>query len=301
MKYLKVKREKSTSDVRHYVRNADLLPAVIEAKKLGKVTPKLSDLFWKIAENYSRKHNFIRYSYRSDMVGAAVANLCQNALKFDHEKYNNPFAYYTTAIHNSFLQFIADEKKHADLRDKLLIESGANASFGFEDRSRDEGFDSDDMRYVDEPDLGEKEIDLSKGDDGLTNFDNVKIQHRARIPGQVTRYGPGDFEICPETGNFIPKKKEEPVIEEKKARKPRVKKEEVAVEATTKKVTAKSTKAKKAAEKAETVEVSAKKTVKKVAVKSAKAAPVKKVAKTTKEVKPATKKVAAKKATKKGA
>lgn len=291
MKYIKVKRERSTSEARHYVRNADLLPAVIEAKQLGRVTAKLSDLFWKIAENYSRKHNFIRYSFRTDMVGAAVANLCQNALKFDHEKYNNPFAYYTTAIHNSFLQFISDEKKHADLRDKLLIQAGANPSFGYEERERSKS--SDDVRYEIEPDLNEKELDVSKGDDHVTNFDNVKIQHRARIPGPVTRYGPGDFEVCPVTGNFILKKKEEPVVEEKKVRKPRAKKVEVVVEAPVKKTR----------KKAEPVaEVPVKKTRKKAEPVEAK--PAKKVAakKTVaKEVKPAAKKTVAKKATKKGA
>lgn len=300
LKYIKVKRERSTSDARHYVRNADLLPAVIEAKELGRVTQRLSDLFWKIAENYSRKHNFIRYSYRDDMVGAAVANLCQNALKFDHNKYNNPFAYYTTAIHNSFLQFIADEKKHAVIRDKLLIQAGANASFGYEDRSRDNGFDSDEMRYADEPDLDQQELDLSKGEDSLTSFDNVKIQHRARIPGPVTRYGPGDFEVCPVTGNFILKKKEEPVIEAKPARKPRAKKVDV-VEAPVKTQPVKPAKAKKAEPVAE---VPVKKTRKK-AEPVAETKPAKKVAakKTVakKEAKPATKKTVAKKATKKGA
>ena len=295
MKYLKVKREKSTSEVRHYVRNADLLPAVIEAKQLGKVTQKLSDLFWKIAENYSRKHNFIRYSYRTDMVAAAVANLCQNALKFDHEKYNNPFAYYTTAIHNSFLQYIADEKKHADLRDKLLLAAGANPSFGFSDRSKG-GYDSDDRHYDIEPDLNEREIDLSKGEDSLTNFENVKIQHRSRIPSPVVKYGPGDFDICPITGNFILKKKEEPVVDERKPRKPRAKKVELVAEEVKK-----PTRAKK-----EVVKEPVKKTVVKTTktTKETKAKPAKisapKKAIVAKPAKP-TKVVAKKKATKKGA
>jgi hypothetical protein len=279
------------------VRNADLLPAVIEAKELGRVTTRLSDLFWKIAENYSRKHNFIRYSYRADMVGAAVANLCQNALKFDHVKYNNPFAYYTTAVHNSFLQFIADEKKHSILRDKLLIQAGANPSFGFSDRDS-KGFDSDEIRYEAEPALEDQEIDLSKGEDSLTNFENVKIQHRARIPGPVTRYGPGNFEICPETGNFILKKKEEPVTEVKKPSKPRAKKVEVVEEIKPAKKTA--------CKKADLVveEAAVKKgPARSVSVKNVEPAeetkPAKKTAKKTleKEVK----KVAAKKTTKKGA
>lgn len=129
--FKQAKREKSTSTVGHYVRNAELLPAVIAAKEKGVVTTELIKMIWMIADRYSRKSNFIRYSYRDDMVSAAVENLCKNALKFDHEKYDNPFAFYTTAIHRSFLQFMADEKKHRNLRDALLIDAGANPSFNF--------------------------------------------------------------------------------------------------------------------------------------------------------------------------
>lgn len=296
MKYLKVKREKSTSEVRHYVRNADLIPAIIEAKQLGHVTARLSDLFWKIAENYSRKHNFVKYSFRTDMVASAAANLCQNALKFNHEKYDNPFSYYTTAIHNSFLQFIADEKKHAKLRDELIIQAGANPSFGYNDTSN---VDSDNRTYVAEPDFNERDLDLSAGEDSLTDFENVKIQHRAKIPGPVLKYGPGDYEICPVTGNFILKKKEELVVTEKKARKPSAKKEEV-TGAPVKKEPTKPVRAKKAAP----VEVVEKKPAKKAT--AIKPKPTKEAASEKKVVKPtakkvAAKKVAAKKATKKGA
>jgi hypothetical protein len=128
---LKIKRAKSTSTKGHYVTNAVLLPAVIEAKQIGKVTDKLIRMIMMIAERYSRKSNFIGYSFREDMVSAAVINLCNNALKFNLEKSNNPFSYYTTGIHNSFLQYMADEKKHRNIKDSLLIDAGSNPSFNF--------------------------------------------------------------------------------------------------------------------------------------------------------------------------
>lgn len=126
-----VKREKSTSTKNHYVTNAVLLPAVLEAKAEGKVTDKLIRMIQMIAERYSRKSNFVGYSFREDMVSAAMLNLSINALKFNPERSNNPFSFYTTAIHNSFLQFMADEKKHRMIRDSLLIDAGANPSFNF--------------------------------------------------------------------------------------------------------------------------------------------------------------------------
>jgi hypothetical protein len=134
-----VKREKATSTKGHYVTNADLLPAVLEAKKLGRVTDKLAKMLLLIAERYSRKSWFSGYSYREDMVSVAVVNLCNNALKFNPETSKNPFAYYTTAIHRSFQNYKSDEKKHRNIRDALLLDAGANPSFNFLDQEQGHG------------------------------------------------------------------------------------------------------------------------------------------------------------------
>ena len=235
----KVKREKSTTTKGHYVRNADLLPAVIEAKEMGVVTDKLIKMIWLIAERYSRKANFIGYSFREDMVSAAVENLCKNALKFNHEKYSNPFSFYTTAIHNSFLQFMADEKKHRNIRDALLIDAGANPSFNFMQGEKDEAQleipESDEFYVPEKEDTGEEDDKPASSVESVPLVPREeKIRYRDRIPSAVKRYGPGDIEIDPVTGAITIKTKE-PVVEtpvvEKKARKPRVPKpvEEVKV------------------------------------------------------------------------
>lgn len=133
----KVKREKSTTTRGHYVTNAQLLPAVLEAKQLGRVTEKLAKMLLLIAERYSRKSWFSGYSYREDMVALAMVNLCANALKFDPAKSSNPFAYYTTAIHNSFQQYKSVEKNQRNIRDSLLVDAGANPSFNYMEAERE--------------------------------------------------------------------------------------------------------------------------------------------------------------------
>ena len=125
---VKTKRAKATTTKGHYITNAVLLPEVIRAKKLGQITNELAKMFMLIAERYSFKANFAGYSFREDMVSFATSNLCANGLKFDPEKSDNPFSYYTSAIHNSFLQYLAEESKHRDIRDQLILESGAMPS-----------------------------------------------------------------------------------------------------------------------------------------------------------------------------
>ncbi len=320
----KSKREKSTTSVGHYVRNADLLPAVIEAKQLGKVTDKLIKMIEMIADRYSRKHNFGGYSFREDMVSSAVENLCKNALKFNHEKYNNPFAFYTTAIHHSFLQFMAEEKKHRNIRDKMLLDAGSNPSFNFLDEEKDESFfevkESDELIISDmEISIDEESAtteELADPTDPLANLPveivpegqevkapkEIKLRYRDRVPGPVTRYGPGDFDVDPVTGAFILKPKQEAVLEVTAAQSV---KKPVTKKAVAKKAVAAPAAKKAVAKKAETKKPAAKKAVAKAPAKKAAAkkpatkAPAKKpAAKNPAAKKPAAKKTASKKTAK---
>ena len=126
------RRSKSTDSSRHYVRNADLLPEITKSKELGRITDNLAKMLYQIAENYSYKWCFCNYSFREDMVAHAVMNLMANALKFDETRFNNPFSYYTTAIHNSFLYCLAQEKKSTKIKDEMMLRAGYNPSFGYE-------------------------------------------------------------------------------------------------------------------------------------------------------------------------
>ena len=126
------RRPKATGTKGHYVTNSVLLPEVIRAKELGRITNELARMILLIAERFSCKSNFVGYSFREDMVSFAMVNLMANALKFNPEKSNNPFAFYTTAIRNSFLQYLDEEKKHRNIRDALIVDEGLNPSFNYE-------------------------------------------------------------------------------------------------------------------------------------------------------------------------
>ena len=132
-----IKKAKSTSTRGHYVTNAQLIEAIAADKANGRVlSSRLAKYLHMIAERYSYSPSFAGYSFREDMVSFAVVNLCANWYKFDPEKSDNPFAFYTTAAYRSFLQYLADEKKQRDIRDTLLVDAGANPSFSFQERAR---------------------------------------------------------------------------------------------------------------------------------------------------------------------
>ena len=131
------KKPKSTSTRGHYVTNAQLLAEIQACKENGNtLSSLLAKYLHMIAERYSHSPSFGGYSFREDMVSFAVVNLCANWYKFDPTKSDNPFAFYTTAVYRSFLQYLADEKKQRDIRDTLLVDAGANPSFSYQERAK---------------------------------------------------------------------------------------------------------------------------------------------------------------------
>ncbi len=54
------------------------------------------------------------------MQSQALLQLSQIGLQFDESKSDNPFAYYTAAITNSFTRILNIEKKNQNIRDDLL-------------------------------------------------------------------------------------------------------------------------------------------------------------------------------------
>jgi hypothetical protein len=106
----------------HYVNNKDFLEAIITYKKncdlardKGKqipVIPKyIGECIFDMANRLARRPNFSGYAFKEDMIMDGVENCLKYIEKFDPEKSNNPFAYFTQVIWFAFLQRIAKEKK----------------------------------------------------------------------------------------------------------------------------------------------------------------------------------------------
>ena len=124
----------------HYVNNADFSQAVVdyvtlveEAKESKKAIPKVPDYvakcFLRIAEGLSHKANFIRYTYREEMVMDAVENCLKAISNYNLEAATrtgkpNAFAYFTQISWFAFLRRIAKEKKQQDVKIRYLTQSG---------------------------------------------------------------------------------------------------------------------------------------------------------------------------------
>jgi hypothetical protein len=124
----------------HYVNNADFSQAVVdyvttvrEAKENDTGRPVVTDYiarcFLKISEGLSHKANFVRYTYREEMVMDAVENCLKAIENYNIDKATrtgkpNAFAYFTQIAWYAFLRRIEKEKKQQDIKLKYLSESG---------------------------------------------------------------------------------------------------------------------------------------------------------------------------------
>ena len=124
----------------HYVNNKEFGEAIVEyvtkvneAKETGQAIPivprYVADCFLKIAEGLSHKVNFIRYTYREEMVMDAVENCLRAINNYDpgvatRTGTPNAFAYFTQICYFAFLRRIDKEKKQQDIKFKFIEQSG---------------------------------------------------------------------------------------------------------------------------------------------------------------------------------
>ena len=127
----------------HYVNNREFSEAVFDYAKevavareknieLPKVTDYIAKCFIKIAEGLSHRPNFVRYTYREEMVMDAVENCLKAISNYNLEAATrtgkpNAFAYFTQITWFAFLRRITKEKKQQEIKIKYLTKSGIDS------------------------------------------------------------------------------------------------------------------------------------------------------------------------------
>jgi hypothetical protein len=99
------------------------------SKDHGKATDKLALMWMKLCDRYATRGNVRGYTYNDEMRGQAILQLAQIGLQFDESKSQNPFAYYTAAVTNSFVRVINIEKRNQNIRDDILEMNDLNPSY----------------------------------------------------------------------------------------------------------------------------------------------------------------------------
>jgi len=128
---------------------------VNEAESSGEPIPTVTDYiatcFLKIAEGLSHKPNFIRYTYREEMVMDGVENCLKAITNYNIDTATrtgtpNAFSYFTQICYYAFLRRLAKEKRQQDIRFKYMEDAGVEE---FLQETGDVNVDAGNRAFVD--------------------------------------------------------------------------------------------------------------------------------------------------------
>lgn len=119
---------------RNYVNNKDLYAAMVKYRKAVQAaeasgTPKprvpeyVGDCISQIGENLAHKYQFRHYSYKEEMIGDGILACIRYIDNFNTEKYDNPFAYFTTIMYNAFINRLNSEQEEQYIKARLMKEA----------------------------------------------------------------------------------------------------------------------------------------------------------------------------------
>ncbi len=149
-------------DKPHYVNNKEFSQAVMDyaisarsAKDVDEVPPKVTNYiatcFMKISEGLSHRPNFVRYTYREEMVMDGVENCLRAINNYKIEtatRTGNPnaFSYFTQICFFAFIRRITKEKKQQEIKFRFIEKMGIEdfAAMGMDDAGAQQT-----MEYVD--------------------------------------------------------------------------------------------------------------------------------------------------------
>lgn len=109
-------------------------------KTHGNTTEKLAKMYIMLCEKYAMKYNWRGYTYLDEMQGAAILQLTYVGLRFNEAKSQNPFAYYTAAVTNSFCRVLNSEKRVQNIRDDILEMNHMNPSWTRQNENVDKDY-----------------------------------------------------------------------------------------------------------------------------------------------------------------
>lgn len=113
---------------RNYVNNPDFYASLVayfdlckaEPEKNHKVPRYIGECITQIATRFAVKPSFSAYSYKDEMIEDAIENCFRYLDKFNPEKGNNPFAYFTQVVKNAFIRRIKEEKMQQAIKMKCM-------------------------------------------------------------------------------------------------------------------------------------------------------------------------------------
>ena len=113
-----IDNKKFFASMKEWKEEIDLCAA--EGKDKPRCTNYLGECFVKICNHLAYKSNFVNYTFRDEMILDGIENCLRYADRFNPEKSENPFAYFTQITYYSFIRRIKKEARQTETKLRYL-------------------------------------------------------------------------------------------------------------------------------------------------------------------------------------
>lgn len=101
----------------HPVPKEDFTNEIIKSKKLGRLTEKAGKYILILVTNYQNNKKLFKYDseeIKNDVRDTAIMIICEKWYRFNPEKTNNAFSYFTQMAHNGLCEGMNNHVRYTD-------------------------------------------------------------------------------------------------------------------------------------------------------------------------------------------
>lgn len=102
-----------------FIKNSELLEEIKKFEGTEFISKKLHILLYNLAKNISNNTNWVGYTWKEDMISDAYLKCLYSINKFDINKSEKPFSFFTTIVFRFYIDYIKKFKKHKKVIEKL--------------------------------------------------------------------------------------------------------------------------------------------------------------------------------------
>lgn len=113
----------------HYISNKEFTAAIVEYRQecedreaqgleVNPIPDHVAKQIIALATNLSNRYNFVRYTFKDEMVASAIYACCAKVRKFDPSVSSNAFAYYTNVCWRAMVDVINYEERMSYIKAK---------------------------------------------------------------------------------------------------------------------------------------------------------------------------------------
>ena len=113
----------------NYVDNKQFYQLIKEYQQRRKQNPNeripesIGQIIILMAKRLATRYNFNAYTFKEEMISDGILRAVEVFNNYDCERWNNPFAYFTKVIFQTYVQRIKKEKDERKKRDNLIMVS----------------------------------------------------------------------------------------------------------------------------------------------------------------------------------